>query len=116
MCKRRSLTPRIWFLIIAVTVASCATGLGLLIYGVQILPGNLPNDISAAIMYQPANQPSDTGAYSRALQQYQMQSAGFKFIIAGVGTLGGSLFLIGSVYCFFTIEGNEVAPAPSPPV
>lgn len=104
MSESRILSTRAWYRILTVCIVIGATGFGLFIYGLQILPNQLPQELI------PPFDPNNVGAYSSALSKYQVQSLGFKYIIAGVGIVVSSFGLIGLVYCRYELATPAILP------
>lgn len=104
MYQSRVLSTRVWYRILAVCCLVGITGFSLFIYGLQILPNQLPQELI------PQFDPNNVGAYSSALSKYQIQSLGFKYVISGIGIVVSSFGLMVLVYCRYEIASPAILP------
>ena len=109
MCTRSLMSKRTWIIFVCIMAPIGITAFALFIYGLQILPNQLPKELVPPVnLINP-----DQNAYSAALSQYQIKSDGFKFIMGGVGTLAGVILIFAYVACRYEIADESVQVHPT---
>ena len=85
------------------------TAFAIFIYGLHILPNQLPKELIPPVnLINP-----DQNAYSSALTQYQLKSEGFKIIMGGVGSLAGIILIFAYAACRYEISETPVQVHPT---
>ena len=82
-------------------------GFSVFVYGLVTLPQSLPPELMPPPTYTPAS----AAPISEALMRYQIQSAAFKFIMAGVGSMALGLLILAYVNCCYEIDlHSQIVP------
>ena len=88
-----------------------AAGFSVFVYGLATLPQSLPPELMPPPTYTPANQIPSGAPISEALTRYQIQSAAFKFIMAGVGSMAVGLLILAYINCCYEIDiSSQIVP------